>query len=309
MLLAGLAWLLDADTLVHKFNHLEPRWILVGLAISLPQMVLLALRWRITAARLGLELPFGTALREYYLAIFLNQLLPGGVLGDVSRAWRHGRGKRPEKAADRYGFGLAVRAVALERASGQAVMAVAAVAALMTLSVALALRVLIVAFVAISVVLPVIAVIALRHAHMTPSLWRDLHTALFARDVVGIQLATSALALATYIAMYVAAARAVGLPTPLGTLLPLIPPVLLSMLVPVTVAGWGVREVAAAGVWSVVGLTAEDGVAASAAYGVLVFVSTLPGALVPLTASRGRRGGPGRDGSGDSEGASQRPTS
>ena len=308
-LLTGLAWLLDVDALGRRLTDLEPRWILIGLAISLPQMALLALRWRITAARLGLKLPFMTALREYYLATFLNQLLPGGVMGDVSRAWRHGRGEGPEGAAEPYGFGLAVRAVVLERASGQVVMTVAAAVALMALPVALAARTLTLAFAAVGIVLPVIAVIVLRRARMTPSGWSDLHAALLARDVIGIQLATSALTLATYIAMYVVATRAVGLPTPLWTLLPLIPPVLLSMLVPVTVAGWGVREAAAAGVWSAVGLTAEDGVAAAAAYGLLVLASTLPGALVLLSASRGRRGCHRPGGSGDSEGAARHPAS
>ena len=71
-LLGGLAWLLDADALVRRLIDLDPFWVVVGLAISLPQMALLALRWRLTAGRLGLDLPFGTALREYYLATFLN---------------------------------------------------------------------------------------------------------------------------------------------------------------------------------------------------------------------------------------------
>lgn len=309
LLLVGLAWLLDMDVLVRRLTDLSFRWILVGLAISFPQMALLALRWRITAARLGLELTFATALREYYLATFLNQLLPGGVTGDVSRAWRHGRGTRRERAAERRGFGNAVRAVVLERASGQVVMAVVAAVALVSLPVAPAARGLTLVFAVATIVLPVIAVVALRRARTTPSLWHDLHAALLARDVIGVQLATSALTLATYIAMYVVAARAVGLTTPLGTLLPLIPPVLLSMLVPVTIAGWGVREAVAAGIWSIVGLTAEDGVAASAAYGLLVFISTLPGVLVPFSPSLGRRGGPLRDGNGDSEGVARHPAS
>ena len=310
ILLAGLAWLLDADVLVRRLTDLESRWILVGLAISLPQMALLALRWRITAARLGLELTYVTALREYYLAAFLNQFLPGGVTGDVSRAWRHSRGRRrPERDGERYGFGTAVRAVVLERTSGQVVMAVVAAVALVGLPVAPAARAVMSVFAVATIVLPVIAVIALRRAHTTPSLWHDLHAAVLARDVVGVQLATSALTLATYIAMYVVAARAVGLTTPLGTLLPLIPPVLLSMLVPVTVAGWGVREAVAAGIWSIVGLTAEDGVAASAAYGLLVFISMLPGVLVPFSGAPGQREDPRRDGNGDSGGATRHPAS
>ena len=84
-LLALLAWWLDASALLDGLAGFDPRWALLGVAISLPQVALLAFRWRFTAGRLGLELPFGTAVREYYLALFLNQVLPGGVMG-MSRA-------------------------------------------------------------------------------------------------------------------------------------------------------------------------------------------------------------------------------
>lgn len=322
-LLGGLAWLLDADALVRRLIDLDPFWVVVGLAISLPQMALLALRWRLTAGRLGLDLPFGTALREYYLATFLNQLLPGGVMGDVSRAWRHGRagpGAPPHGSAiaspvpaSGLGLGPAARAVVLERASGQLVMAAAAVVALGSLPVAGAVRARVLVIVLGAAAAVVVVAFALERARVASRLasavWRDVHAALLARDVVGAQLATSVLVLGTYVATYLAAARAVGLTTPFAVLLPLVPPVLLSMLIPVTVAGWGIREAAAAGLWSLVGLTAEDGVAASAAYGLLVLATTLPGAAVLVSAARGRRADPRPDGSAGSAGGAPGPGS
>ena len=83
-----------------------------------------------------------------------------------------------------------------------------------------------------------------------------------------------------------------------STLLPLVAPVLVSMLLPVTVAGWGVRETAAATLWGAVGLASADGVAISVAYGLLVLLSSLPGALVLLAGRRlnRRRRRPGRRG-------------
>jgi hypothetical protein len=53
-----------------------------------------------------------------------------------------------------------------------------------------------------------------------------------------------------------------------------------------------VHEATAAALWGAVGLTAVDGVAISAAYGILVLLSSLPGALVLLSSGRSRRGGP-----------------
>ncbi|OZB14367.1 MAG: hypothetical protein B7X58_08055 [Marinobacter sp. 34-60-7] len=55
---------------------------------------------------------------------------------------------------------------------------------------------------------------------------------------------------------------------------------LLAMVVPITVSGWGVREGAAALLWPAVGWPAEVGVAVSVGYGALVFLASLPGALV-----------------------------
>ena len=296
-LLALLAWWLDAGALLDRLSGFDPRWALVAIAISFAQFALLAFRWRFTAGRLGLDLSFGTALREYYLATFLNQVLPGGIMGDVSRAWRHGR------AAPERRIGPAARAVILERASGQVVMGGVA---------ALSFAILPLTFGAVPATLT-LAVCGVGGAGLAALLafgWRpragplatfrrEVHTALLARDALPVQLLSSTLVVGTYLATYVVAARAVGVSTPLWTLLPLVAPVLLSMLVPATVAGWGVREATAAALWGAVGLTMVDGVAISAAYGILVLLSSLPGAVVLLIAGRDRRGGhlPGvRDG-------------
>ncbi|HRM70851.1 MAG TPA: lysylphosphatidylglycerol synthase domain-containing protein, partial [Thauera phenylacetica] len=71
----------------------------------------------------------------------------------------------------------------------------------------------------------------------------------------------------------------IGLATPPAQAAPLVPWVLLAMAIPLSVAGWGVREAAAALVWQAAGLEAAEGVAASVSYGVVVLLSTLPGAL------------------------------
>ncbi|NNM34814.1 MAG: UPF0104 family protein, partial [Gemmatimonadetes bacterium] len=59
---------------------------------------------------------------------------------------------------------------------------------------------------------------------------------------------------------------------------------------PISVAGWGLREGAAALLWSAAGLTTAEGVAVSVAYGLIVLLSTLPG-LAVLLASLLRRSG------------------
>ena len=60
---------------------MRPSWVLSALALSVVQVLVSAWRWRFTAGRLGIALPFGEAVREYYLSMFVNQVLPGGVFG------------------------------------------------------------------------------------------------------------------------------------------------------------------------------------------------------------------------------------
>jgi uncharacterized membrane protein YbhN (UPF0104 family) len=230
-------------------------------------------------------------LREYYLALFLNQVLPGGVLGDVSRAWRHGR-SGPERR-----IGPAALAVILERTSGQVVMGGVALISVASLPLAFSTmsRTLSLTLTGAGTGAAVLAAFVALRRRPRDGPWRtlsaDAHRALFAKDALPVQLLSSTLIVATFLATYVVAARAVGVSTPLWTLLPLVAPVLLSMLIPVTVAGWGVREATAAALWGAAGLTVVDGVAISAAYGLLVLLSSLPGAVILMISGRDRRPG------------------
>jgi len=315
-LLAALLWWMDAAALRGRISELRIGWVLVALGLSLPQVALSALRWRLTAGRLGIEVPFRVALREYYLGTFLNQILPGGVMGDVSRAWRQARAGAETRLR------VSARAVILERASGQLVVGVLALASLPVAFGAVSGGVFVALTAACGVVLLGSALARWSGApgatgragrvrshrqgevprgsadETPPSLWRDVHTALLAPDVVGFQLAISSLVVSSYVLTFLAAARAVGVEAPFTTLLPLVAPVLASMVVPVSVAGWGVREAAAAALWGAVGLPILDGMAISVAYGLLVLLSSLPGALVLLGSRTPRRptGAPGRRG-------------
>ena len=286
-LLALLAWWLDMGDVLSRLASLRAPWVAGAIAVSLGQVALSAWRWSFTAGRLGLRLSWGVAVREYYLAMFLNQLVPGGVVGDVTRAWRHARledtgaghqggrlrtgvrtagdvgGHRPvarpcapavpPAVAHRGGAGLRPPRSGDRRggvggsASGRGVWPAAG------------------------------------------ATWRDARRALFSAPALPWQVGSSCLVVATYIVTYVMAARAVGLDAPVWVIGPLVPPVLMSMVVPVSVAGWGIREGTAALVWGVAGLTVADGVAVSVAYGLIVFVSALPGAFVLLFS----HGGPG----------------
>ena len=71
-----------------------------------------------------------------------------------------------------------------------------------------------------------------------------------------------------------------------------VPLILLTMILPLTVSGWGLREGAAAGLFPLIGASAQAGLAASLAFGLMFLASTLPGLLVLLARRRVNRPAP-----------------
>ncbi len=279
ILLVILAAYLDLDRVIDRLGNLEARWVAPAVAISLLQVVLSAWRWRFTAGRLGIRLPFVAALREYAIASFLNQVLPGGVGGDLGRAWRHSRALPPGLG------GRALRAVVLERASGQLVMLAVAGGSLIWLSAPpMPMAVPLLGMGLLVLVVSALFAWDVSRPRATDSLvrrvWDDSRAALLSLGALPAQLISSVLVVTSYITVYLLMARAVGVETPASMLLPLVAPVLVAMLIPATIAGWGVREAAAAFLWNAAGLPVADGVAISVAYGLLVLATSLPGAVI-----------------------------
>ena len=280
----GLAWWFNPTDVVGPLVRMRPGWVLLAVLISFVQIAMLAWRWRFTARHLGVELAFPVAWREYYLSIFLNQVLPGGVMGDVSRAWRHARTQHGESEQS----GPAVRAVVFERLSAQMVMVVLAVVSLLALPVVLD-RLPTPTFLMAGLVTTVVALafVAWKRRRLSGGsrlgrILTELSLSRYSGRVLILQLVSAIFVVVTYLATYLVASRAIGMEIPTLVLLPLVAPVLMTMLIPVTVAGWGLRESAAAVLWGAVGLTAADGVAVSLAYGLIVLLCSLPGAFVLL---------------------------
>jgi uncharacterized membrane protein YbhN (UPF0104 family) len=255
-------------------------WSLVA-ATSITALTTLcsAWRWRTVARGLGVGLPLRTTIVEYYRSQFLNSALPGGVVGDLHRGVRHG--------IDAGDVGRGLRAVAWERTAGQAVFVVFALVALLTLE--SPLRPVMGWVVAALVVGGVCATLAMRAVSgRGPSGWArvvragraDVRGGLLDRRAWPVVLLTSVVVAAGHGGTFLLAAWTTGSTASPARLWPLAMLVLLAMVVPLNVGGWGPREGVAAWAFAAAGLGAAQGVAAATAYGVMGFAATLPGALV-----------------------------
>ena len=287
-ILAVLVWRMGAGPFVDALGSISVAWLAVAVGITALTTLCCAWRWRLVAQGLGFDIPLRTAVPAYYRSQVLNATLPGGVLGDVHRAVRQGR--------DVGHLGRNLRAVAWERSLGQAVQ--------------IALTVLVLALVPSSVRSPVPAVAAsLAAAGLAAALVMRAVSRVGPRaaartvravsadlkDVLLVHRTWPAIALASVLAtaghtsVFVIAAWTSGADASADRLLPVALVVLLASSVPTSIAGWGPREGAAAWAFGAAGLGAAQGVTASATYGVMALVATLPGVVVLLAARRRRR--------------------
>jgi uncharacterized protein (TIRG00374 family) len=278
-LIAMTAWLVDPQAMLLRLRGADAGWIAAALALSLPSTLLMAWRWHFTAQRIGARIGMGAAVREYYVSLLVNQIVPGGVAGDFARVVR----QAPLKSS----LGPVARSVVLERMVGQlALWLVVSCSAIYWGALGLANAVFVVlAGVGALVVGLVVWMRSQRFAkararsRVAGALDRFVHDARLAvfGPAAGVQLVASVVIVLVLIATFYCCARAVGVPMTASGAMLVVPWVLAATTIPLTVGGWGVREATAAGVFELVGLSPAAGTAASVAFGVVSLVAALPG--------------------------------
>ncbi|HEY9020479.1 MAG TPA: lysylphosphatidylglycerol synthase transmembrane domain-containing protein [Paracoccaceae bacterium] len=285
LIILALLWqAVDGQAALDLLLRADPLWLVAGVITLTAQTVLSALRWRLTANRLGQTIAVGHALREYYLSQIVNQSLPGGVLGDAGRAVR----ARHEAGLKRSG-----QAVMFERLAGQ-----------LALFVVTCLAVAIVWLSPGGITLPdwvlrLVALTGLAMLVLLGGLWAlsggttatqrqigdwlsAFRLAVLSPSVLPRQAMLSIGTTALNLSAFALCARATGTVMPVTAVLIVVPLILFTMLIPVSISGWGLREGAAATLFPVFGATATEGFAASLAFGLMFLLSTLPGLLVLL---------------------------
>lgn len=124
-----LTWIfsgLDRQAFRTLFASLPLWFYLASLAVVLGGQVLYAWRWWLVLMVTGVDVPFSTALRQYFVGIFVNNFLPSTVGGDVAKVYYIGR---------RHGYRAVAASVVVDRILGVGILAtLAAVAAWMSVS-------------------------------------------------------------------------------------------------------------------------------------------------------------------------------
>lgn len=265
---------------------------LLALTLTILQVVIGAARWGLVLRALATPFGWVQTLSVYYIGIFFSVVLPGAVGGDAARMW----------FARRHGLPLsvAVNSVGLER--------LATVFALILL-VCLTQPILMVRLpdlpgawlFPLLLVAGIFGTLALAFMDRLPQTlhrWQVVRglaalaadtRRLFFRPAYSLSTIFAALIghVISSLCVYVLAVG-LGLDVHVLDCLVLVPPVILMLALPISIAGWGVRETAMVTAFGFVGVTAPSALVLSVLFGVISTLTALPGGALFLL-SDGRR--------------------
>lgn len=273
LVLGAALWWVSVENVLAQVKDADSAWLAAALLSLILSTFSMARRWQITAHACDLELRYRSALKEYFLSLAINTLVPGGVVGDVSRAVRL-RGKGDLRRA--------ARSVIAERLFGQGALVVILVMG-MVFSLAVPG-----ASIWPQTTIWVLSIGLLGGAAILAGLARAKLSSDFAQFCKGLIMQPAivlhaVLAAGLLIFSLYACARATGNIVPLEASVTVLPLVLCAMLIPLSVAGWGWREGAAAALFPLFGATAEAGIAMGICYGCVMLVAASPGLAMLLT--------------------------
>jgi hypothetical protein len=286
---ASLAYLLHKVDLAAAWQSgrtLSLSFFCAAILLQVLQVAICALRWQAVLRAIGAHLPFLRAAELFSIGNFFGQILPGAVGGDAVRVL----------ATRRAGMRLvaAVNSVMLERAATLYALvlltSLAEPALLRRLQSAPALWL----FPALTVAATA-GLILLASLDRLPSSWHHWRLVRgfvqLASDTRACFLKGRRAAPILLIALFghvnlalLVWVLAQGLHAPVGLIdcLVLVPPVVLVATLPISIAGWGAREVAMITVFGLIGVPAAQATALSVLFGLSGLLIALPGGVALL---------------------------
>lgn len=259
-------------------------------AILLLQAMAGAVRWSMVIKIISSPVRLLVAMQIMFIGLFFNQTLPSSIGGDAMRIWhiRH------------HGFSLrtAINSVLLDR-----LIALAALALFMLISYPFLHQLVDDPLLRLAVILAALVMIAgfatLYYFRRIPRRfygWRITeeirHISAEAHQITrtprrAIQIVILSIVMhaMTGIAIY-EVARGLGIPIGMLECVVLTPPIGLITVLPISVAGWGVREAGMVAALAFAGIATHDALIVSILLGLLLVVISIPGGIYWLYAHR-----------------------
>jgi uncharacterized protein (TIRG00374 family) len=301
LIIIALVMNIDVGAVYERLKALPASTILLGLAISLLQIAVLAFRWVRVSQFAGGGLSLRNALHCTFASQLISQGLPASIGGDALRLWWLTRLAIP--------FPQAVMSILLDRIAGffalivLCCVSVALLAGLVIysehiVSTAAAIGTIFVLFVfgasrsARRLMLTIYLMFPwdFRRKKSVGAIVRSLlrfqsgtGKLVFSTKGVEILIWSVSIHLATILICYLVANSA-KMPVGFLQLVAVVPPVMLLSYLPISIGGWGVREGAMAIALGILGLPVADGVLIGFALGAFSLMAALFGGLLWLAA-------------------------
>lgn len=268
-----------------RLSQISVGWIALAILFTLLQIFIGALRWREISALCHAPLTDLLAFRYNMIGAFFNQTLPSSIGGDAVRLWLVQRGGA--------GWRAATYSILTDRAVGLIALSLIIVASLPWSygMIADANGRLALVFVDLAALLGGLGFLVLGHLpwKWLKTWWPTKHIhacSVIANQVIfgrrtGPKIALLSLSIHV-LAVVIAwcAVRSIAAPADFEQVFLLIPPIMLITMMPISIAGWGVREATMMVAFGYAGLAQMDGTVVSILFGLVYFIVGGLGGLV-----------------------------
>src|SRR3569832_2108180 len=271
--------------LAARLDLTSAAWLLLALAVTFLQIFIGVLRWRIVSAECGAPLPLRQAMRYNVIGTCFNQTLPSSIGGDAVRLWLVARAGA--------GWRAATYSIFVDRAIGLIALAVLIVASLPWSYTLITdphgrSALLLVDLLALAGGIGFLIFGALKWRWLKT--WRATHhlhaCAVIANRVICSRSRGPIIAILSILVHVLAVViawcvvQSIAAPVRFSDVFMLVPPVMLITMMPISIAGWGVREATMGLAFGFAGLAANEGVNVSLLYGAVYFIVGAIGGLV-----------------------------
>lgn len=273
-----------------RLRQIDLSWAALAVLATLFQVFIGALRWAEISTKSGAPLRVGQAFRYNLIGTFFNQTLPSTIGGDAMRLWlvaRTGAGWR-----------IGTYSVLVDRAIGLIALAVIVVASLpwsyeLVANTRGRLALLLVDLGALAAGLGFLLYGRLSWRWLQ-ALWplRHIHAcAVIANNVIfsrasGFSIAALSLLVHVMTVVIVwCTVQAIAAPAAFSQLFLLVPPVMLITMLPISIAGWGLREATMMVAFGYAGLSPADGTVVSLLFGAASFIVGTFGGLAWISSN------------------------
>lgn len=294
---ALIFWLIfqgiDGQAVLNRLQQIDPLWLLGALLLQLASTLIASYRWFYVMENLGFKQKPRFFVASYFKGMFFNQGLPTSIGGDALRVLDVAQAEAGIRKRD------AFAGVFIDRLLGLvSLLAITGIANLLWPDVfpdgifwLITLMVLggLLGFILFAFIHRLAWFDTFRPWRMLQEVSRRLNQAFHAHQVIIVvqSLVVHLLAVSAFYFL----GLAVGLDQPWWLYAMIVPPALLLTVIPISLAGWGVREGAMIGLFGFVTSDSDAVLSVSILYGLTLIVVSLPGLMVYLRGRKKQQGG------------------